>query len=110
MATIVDIVRLKEEGLSQRAVSRRLGISRTTVSKYWNGTTEKLIGPRYSRRPQLIDPYRDYIMARLEEYPELSAYRLNKEILKRGYQGSERTVRRYVQSVRPQKYREYKPV
>ena len=109
VATIVDIVRLKEEGLSQRAVSRRLGISRTTVSKYWNGTTEKLIEPRYSRRPQLIDPYRDYIMARLEEYPELSAYRLNKEILKRGYQGSERTVRRYVQSVRPQKNREYKP-
>lgn len=48
-------------------------------------------------------------MARLEEYPELSAYRLNKEILRRGYQGSERTVRRYVQSIRPQQHREYKP-
>ncbi len=33
VATIVDIVRLKEEGLSQRAVSKRLGISRATVSK-----------------------------------------------------------------------------
>ncbi len=109
VATIVDIVRLKKEGLSQRAVSRRLGISRTTVSKYWNGTKEKLKEPRYSRRSQLIDPYSDYIMARLEEYPELTAYRLNKEISKSGYQGSERTVRRYVQSVRPQKYREYKP-
>ena len=29
----MDIVRLKEEGLSQRAVSKRLGISRATVSK-----------------------------------------------------------------------------
>lgn len=109
VATIVDIVRLKEQGLSQRAVAKRLGISRTTVSKYWNGTTKKLIEPRYDRRPQLIDPHRDYIMARLAKYPELSAYRLNKEILKQGYQGSERTVRRYVQSIRPQKYREYKP-
>lgn len=109
VATIVDIVRLKEQGLSKRAVAKRLGISRTTVSKYWNGSTKKPIEPRYDRRPQLIDPYRDYIMARLGKYPELSAYRLNKEILRRGYPGSERTVRRYAQSIRPQKHREYKP-
>lgn len=109
VATIVDIVRLKEQGLSQRAVAKRLGISRTTVSKYWNGTTKEIIEPRYNCRSQLIDPYRDYITDRLEKYPELSAYRLNKEILKQGYQGSERTVRRYVQSIRPQNYREYKP-
>lgn len=109
VATIVDIVRLKEEGLSQRAVAKRLGISRTTVNKYWNGTTKELIEPRYNRRPRLIDPYGDYIMGRLAKYPELSAYRLYKEIIKLGYQGSERTVRRYVHSVRPQEYREYKP-
>lgn len=33
---MVDIMRLKEEGLSKRAVARMLGISRDTVSKYWN--------------------------------------------------------------------------
>lgn len=81
VATIVDIVRLKEQGLSQRAVAKRLGINRTTVSKYWNGTTKEIIEPRYNCRSQLIDPYRDYITDRLEKYPELSAYRLNKEIL-----------------------------
>ncbi|MEW6663570.1 MAG: helix-turn-helix domain-containing protein [Bacillota bacterium] len=36
MATIVDIVQLREQGLSKRAVAKRLGISRDTVSKYWD--------------------------------------------------------------------------
>lgn len=108
VATIVDIVRLKEQGLSQRAVAKRLGVSRTTVSKYWTESTnpEK---PRYTDRSQLIDPYRDYIISRLDAYPELSAYRLYKEILKKGFQGSDRTVRRYVQTLRPAIHREYKP-
>lgn len=75
VATIVDIVRMKEQGLSQRAVAKRLGVSRTTVSKYWTESTnpEK---PRYTDRSQLIDPYRDYIISRLDAYLELSAYRL----------------------------------
>lgn len=105
----MDIMRLKEQGLSKRAVAKRLGVSRDTVSKYWDGAKIKLEQQRYGRRPQLIDPYRDYITARLEEFPELSARRLFKEIRGRGYQGSERTVRRYVRSIRPCKYREYKP-
>ena len=97
----MDIMRLKEQGLSKRAVAKRLGVSRDTVSKYWDGAKIKLEQQRYGRRPQLIDPYRDYITARLEEFPELSARRLFKEIRGRGYQGSERTVRRYVRSIRP---------
>lgn len=109
VATIVDIVRLKEQGLSKRAVAKRLGISRSTVSRYWDGTTKDLVEPRYNRRPQLIDSFCDYITGRLEGYPELTAHQLNKEILKQGYRGSERTVRRYVHTIRPQKYREYKP-
>lgn len=104
----MDIVRLKEQGLSQRAVAKRLGISRATVSKYWAESTNP-DKPRYAGRPQLIDPYRDYITSRLDEYPELSACRLYKEIVKKGFRGSERTVRRHVQSLRPPKHREYKP-
>lgn len=103
----MDIMRLKEQGLSKRAVAKRLGISRDTVSKYWNASI--LEQPCYSSRAQLIDPYKDYITDRLENYPELTAKRLYKEIKKQGFKGSERTVRRYVQTIRPAKYREYKP-
>lgn len=105
----MDIARLKEEGLSKRAVAKKLGISRGTVSKYWNATNLELGQPCYSGRSQLIDPYKDYITERLENYPELSARRLYKEIKKKGFKGSERTVRRHVQTMRPAKHREYKP-
>ena len=105
----MDIARLKEEGLSKRAVAKRLGISRDTVSKYWNTTNLELGQPCYSSRAQLVDPYKNYITERLEKYPELSAKRIYKEIKKKGYEGSERTVRRHVQGIRPAKHREYKP-
>jgi len=110
VVTLVDIMRLKEQGLSRRAVARRLGLSRATVSKYWDVTPTGLTPPTgYKRRAQLGAAYRDYITGRLEEYPELSACRLYKELVKRGYQGSERSVRRQVRAIRPSKQRAYKP-
>lgn len=105
----MDIMRLKEQGLSKRAVAKRLGISRDTVSKYWNTKNIEPGQPCYNSRAQLIDPYRDYITDRLDNYPELTAKRLYKEIKKQGFTGSERTVRRYVQNIRPAAHREYKP-
>lgn len=104
---IVDIMQLKKQGLSKRAVARRLGISRDTVRKYWDGLPSKTGG--YGPRPKLADPYRDYIIERLEKYPELSAERLFDEIKAKGYKGSARTLRRYVASLRPRQHREYKP-
>ena len=105
---MVDIMRLKEQGLSKRAVAKRLGISRETVKKYWNCT--QLDPGCYGPRSKLIDSYCDYITKRLEDYPELSARRLFQEIKAKGYEGSERTVRRYVANVRPHQDREYKPL
>lgn len=109
VATIVDIIRLKEQGLSKRAIAKRLGISRDTVSKYWEGELTNLKPPSYNKRSHLLDPYRDYITQRLEKYPELSAKRIFTEIKSKGYQGSDRTVRRYLQDHRPRQHRELKP-
>jgi len=103
VATTVDIMRLKEQGLPKRAIAKRLGISKDTVSKYWNTANLELRQPCYSGRAQLIDPYRDYITSRLENYPDLSAKRLYEEIKKKGFKGSERTVRRHVQKILPAK-------
>ncbi|MHB8184279.1 MAG: helix-turn-helix domain-containing protein, partial [Candidatus Desulforudaceae bacterium] len=90
VATIVDIMRLKKQGLSKSAVARRLGISRDTVSKYWNCV--QLEPDSYGPRLKLIDPYENYITHRLEEYPELSAQQLYDDIRTKGYKGSKRTV------------------
>ncbi|MGI6600626.1 MAG: hypothetical protein ACOX3N_02150 [Dethiobacteria bacterium] len=46
---------LKKEGLSKRAVAKRLKISRDTVSKYWN--CARLEKGNYGPRAKLIDPY-----------------------------------------------------
>ncbi|MDR9755234.1 MAG: hypothetical protein RJR35_00565 [Thermoanaerobacterales bacterium] len=69
------------------------------MRKYWDGLPSKTGG--YGPRPKLADPYRDYIIERLEKYPELSAERLFDEIKGKGYKGSARTLRRYVASLRP---------
>ncbi len=80
VATIVDIMQLKEQGLSKCAVASELGISRDTVSKYWDQSTLELVHPCYSSRSQLIDSYQNYITDRIDKYPDLSAKRLFKEI------------------------------
>ena len=105
--TIVNIMQLKQQGLSKRAVAKRLKISRDTVRKYWD--CGELSKGSYGPRQKMIDPHRDYITQRLEKFPELSAKQLFEEIKKDGFKGSERTVRRYVEVIRPHKCREYKP-
>ena len=46
MKTIMDkhtIIRLKQEGASNREVARLLGINRKTVARYWNAFNVKLV-------------------------------------------------------------------
>jgi transposase len=105
----VDIRRLRDEGLYKCNVAEVVGVDRKTVAKYWDGPTEEPETPRYKKRQRKIDPYMDYITARLEKWPQLSAERLYQEIVAMGYEGSRRSVRRAVAEVRPRKKREYKP-
>ena len=57
-------------------------------------------------RPLLVDPYREFIRETLEKYPRLVSTRLYDMLRARGYTGSVRTLREYVQAVRPAKKRE----
>ena len=43
-----DIISLKRQGLSNREVEKRIGVSRSTVSKYWNEYSEALMKLRES--------------------------------------------------------------
>lgn len=101
---------LRDAGLNKTAVARRLKLHRQTVTKYWDGSVDEMTPPRYKARLTKVEPYREYITSRLEEYPELHAEALFHEIKTMGYDGSARTVRRFVAKIRPQKVREYKPV
>ena len=81
----VDIVSLHRQGLSIRAISARLGVSRNTV----RAALRREGPPSCQARvlPSKLDPYKDYLLARLAEFPELSAVALAEEIRALGYAG-----------------------
>jgi transposase len=80
----VDIKSLHKQGLSIKAIARRLGISRNTVRKALRAGP-----PKYERpaRPSKLDPYKDYLKKRLNDFPELCAVTLFEEIQSLGYTG-----------------------
>lgn len=106
----MDIRELRDAGLSKSAVAKRVGLHRETVAKYWDGPVDEVDAPRYKQRQSVLEPYKEYITKQLEEYPELEAQSLFHKIEKLGYTGSARTVRRFLATVRPRKFREHKPV
>jgi transposase len=63
------------EKLSKRAIARRLGIHRATVTR---ALASQLL-PAYHRAPQpgLLDPYKPRIQSVLELYPALSGVRIH---------------------------------
>lgn len=112
VALWAEIRRLHElEGLSQRAIAKRLRCCRTTVSKALamsRPPDERARVPRGS----CLAPYKEKIEALLARSPEVSAVRIWEEIGKGpdGYQGSVITVRRHVRKIRPARGRVYQEV
>jgi transposase len=97
-----------EQGLSKSEVARTLGVSRRTLY-HWihGGQLDRDLdneAVRYGPRPPVprkIDRYREMILARLAEYPRLSATRLFDEVRATGYPGGYSQVKEYVREVRP---------
>jgi len=60
-------------------------------------------GPPSTETPRLslIDPYRAFVLETLERYPGLVSTRVYDMLVERGYRGSPRTLRRFVQRHRP---------
>ncbi|WP_459908595.1 IS21 family transposase [Desulfotomaculum defluvii] len=104
----MKIVECREAGLNKTATAKKLSIHRETVAKYWDTNDPSQVKTGFNR-PSKLDPYKEYIINRLQKWPELSAQRIFEEIQVKGYPGSERNVRRYVATVRPKKVREFKP-
>lgn len=98
MDTWMEIRRLKQEGLPQAEIARRLELNRRTIRK---ALREKQ--PPTRRQPRvlqsILDPFKDHIRARLREY-NLSAVRLLDEIRQQGYGGKYTVVKRFVREVK----------
>jgi transposase len=87
------------EGLSQRAIARRLGIARVTVA----AALKRDEPPRYRRAPRgsKLDPYKPRIAELLGRYPALSGVRILEILQAGGYAGKLSILRDYLATQRP---------
>jgi transcriptional regulator with XRE-family HTH domain len=84
------------EGLSQRAIAKRLGVSRTTVSRALASPTPRT----YSRppRPSKFDDVEYWVVELLREFPDMPATVLAERV---GWEGSDSWFRKRVADLRP---------
>ncbi len=102
---------LLKGGMSKAGISRLLGISRRTATRWASvdragrGHLALTYGPR-AGGGSILDPYKEIVRVRLSAYPELSAVRVFQELRESGYPGGYDVVKRYVREVRPQPEKE----
>ena len=104
-------------GLSIRAISRELNISRNTVRKYLQMDQTQISACQDDRsRQKLLDTHRDFLIHQLKRFPKLSAVKLARRLQERCAEldVSSRSIRRYVQALKAQvatgQLRYYEPV
>jgi len=93
---------LHKQGKSLRAIACELGCSVNTVRKYLNGDAPPSYQERAWREPK-VAPFASYLKQRLAAAaPDwIPATVLWREIRENGFQGSERSVRAFVATLRP---------
>lgn len=100
--TRADVMRLHYlEGLSVRAIAKRLKCSRKTVRKHL-GRGEPATIMQRAPRSSLLDPYHQTIQDWLVETPELKAPQVLERLRAKGYSGGLTIVRDLVRRLRPQ--------
>ncbi len=109
-----------EEGLSQREIARRLGISRNTVARYFKGEHMPWESARRDRKPGIVnEDIEGFIRSCLEhdKDPDVpkkqhhTARRIYERlVLEKGFTGGESTVRRWVDRIRDEAGEAYMPL
>ena len=100
-AVRAEVMRLHYlEGMSMRAIARRLGLARRTVQRHL-AKLPPAQKPSPVPRPSLLDPYDGTIRALLKETPELKAPQLLERLRGLGYSGGITILRDRVKALRP---------
>lgn len=98
---LMMILELHRQGLTISAIAERTGYDRKTVRKYIEGG---LVAPRYKpRTPRAgpLEPFKAYLLERVQAWPELTGARLLREIQELGYAGGRTALKDYLRQVRP---------
>jgi len=98
----MDIWGLKRQGLSDRAVARRLGINRGTVRKYLKSGEFPVY--RKVKRVSKLEPYFGVIQEWLGQ-DDFQASWIYRKLVSLGYAGSYEVVKRHVQGIKGERDR-----
>src|ERR1700691_6222672 len=79
-------------------IAAELGVHHDAVERAVE--PERFINLAYRNKALLLDPYKDFVRATLEQYPRLVSTRILEMIRPRGYEGSVWPLRRFVKDVR----------
>lgn len=81
------------------ALSRETGYDRKTIRKYLHPDTTSP-DPQHRKKPSKLDPFKEYLINRLSDYPLLSSTVLLEEINQMGYTGKHTILCDFLQSHR----------
>ena len=90
---------LYAQGLKKAEIARQVGVSRPTVYRH---IARRDVGQTRRARPSKLDPYKDYIRARLDKY-DLPATVLLREIRSQGYDGGITILKQFVREIKDRK-------
>ena len=96
----MDILTLHRRGLKQRAIARKLGISRNTVKKYIEKPALAFEPSQGRKRGSQLDPYKDNIKAWIEEDSDYRASWIYDRLSNMGFAGSYEIVKRRVRQIK----------
>lgn len=102
---VVDIRALSRQGISQRQIAKRLGISRPTVRKYLEHPEALELGMHTRRRVSKLDPYREHIEAWLKQDGAYKATLIYDRLQAIGFTGSYDIVKRVVKEMKEETQR-----
>ena len=80
-------------------IANQLGVTPRTIQR-WIATGDIPYSRPRKQRPRLIDPYKAYILERLQQGCRKGA-QLERELRAKGYKGSGRALYRYLETLEP---------
>jgi transposase len=107
---VYQVVTLESQGMSRRAISRALGVSRNTVRRILKEHTKArktkgrpALSPtrEHAPRPSKLDIFRPKVDELLSTYPDITAQRVLERLQEAGFDGGYTIVRELVKTLRP---------
>jgi transposase len=93
-----QVVQLREQGMKAKEIAKLLDLSQRTIQRFLAAGTFPEAKKR-RKRQSCFDDFAPYVLKRWQD-GERNGMTLRREIMEQGYSGSERTVSRYLETLK----------